>query len=257
MNPPLELHITAITHRGCVREHNEDAIAVANWVCAGSSLDAPRCSVETLTSAPMLCLVADGMGGHRAGEVASRCVAERLLAGGADLIDEKSMATLLCSVNDGLYDIMARDPALRGMGSTAAGIVVTTDVVIFFNVGDSRVYREHDGCLRQLSTDDRPGVRPARASLAPEPRSAAITQALGGAPSHVAIAPHVGWEKAKPGACYLLCTDGLSDFVDVDAMETCLSLGDPEAVAALRDRAFEMGGEDNVSVVIVRIFATQ
>jgi serine/threonine protein phosphatase PrpC len=174
MAPPLQIEVNAFTHQGRWRESNEDSITVGGWV-SDVAMTGPRRSRHDLTE-PFLVAVADGMGGHAAGEVASRYAIKRLAAepfvGG-----EGDVTATLASINAELYQTMAAEPSWRGMGTTVVGLVLTPARAIWFNLGDSRLYRYHDGRLEQLSTDDVP----------PGGRSGAITQSLGGALALAAV----------------------------------------------------------------------
>src|ERR687892_1570955 len=143
MTAPIHLRATAFTHQGVVRPGNEDTIAVGDWI-RRLPMAAPAV-LEHQIAAPLICLVADGMGGHAAGEVASRAVAEHLSRRAVEAVDEAAMAALLCDADAELRALMREHPAWRGMGTTVAGIGVSPEHAIAFNIGDSRVYRIHGG----------------------------------------------------------------------------------------------------------------
>jgi protein phosphatase len=233
-------HILAFTHRGRVRARNEDAIVVGDWL-SPPEMTEPRGFHHRL-SAPLVCAVADGMGGHRAGEVASRLAARQLAAAGARLAGAADVAQTLARINDALYAAMAREPAHAGMGTTVAGLVLGARL-IRFNIGDSRLYRFADGVLSQLSVDDTP----------PGPRSGLITQSLGGPLPPTPVHPHVGEAALPVPARFLICSDGLTDMADDRDIADCLALADVDAVMQLFDLAMRAGGTDNVSVVVVRV----
>lgn len=234
--------VTAFTHRGRVRERNEDTIVVGDWV-SPAGMETPRQSRHAL-SAPLVCAVADGMGGHRAGEVASRCVAQRLAAGGDRLSDTRGAEEMLRAIDAELYRAMEADADLLGMGTTVAGLVLAPRLV-WFNVGDSRLYRYSGGRLLQMSIDDTPGG----------PRSGLITQSLGGALPRAEIAPHIGEEELRAPSRFLLCSDGLTDMLAVEDIEDCLALYDLDATAQLFDLAMRAGGMDNISIVVMSVEA--
>jgi len=187
------------------------------------------------------------MGGHRAGEVASRHVACRIVEEAASLYDEDTLATCLRRLNDELFDEMSKHPGKSGMGATVAGIVIATSDALVFNVGDSRIYREQDGFLRQLSVDDRPMAPPGHRV------SHRLTQALGGAAERTRVDPHISRERLSVGRRYLICSDGLSDSLDPDSMESCLVDDDAATVTTLFEKATERGGEDNISILLLRV----
>ena len=247
---PVRLHATAFTHQGAVRAANEDTIAVGDWITS-EPMAAPVV-LEHTVAAPLICLVADGMGGHAAGEVASRAVAEHLSRRAAAAVDEVTLAALLRDADADLFALMQEQPAWRGMGTTVAGISVGPERVMAFNIGDSRVYRIEGGALVQLSTDDTPGPKLADGRTAAM-TSNLITQSLGGAYHPGGIEPHVLSEPCENGARYLICSDGLSDVVDRTAIEEMLDRDDEAAAQALFEAAMARGGDDNVSLLLLRL----
>ena len=241
--PSFLLEVTAVTHQGKVRAHNEDTIAVDRWLC-GDSMAAPR-QFEHDLAEPRLLLVADGMGGHVGGRQASRQAAEAMLRLTAQDGERLDATAALRTVNREIFEAAANDPTLRGMGTTIAGLVAMADRTAWFNVGDSRIYSVRAEYLRQLSVDDVPAGAAAR--------SGRITQALGGADSFMDVLPHVGTEPMRPGRRYLLCSDGLTDALSLDAIEGALSSDDPAMVRDLLELALAAGAPDNVSIVLATV----
>jgi serine/threonine protein phosphatase PrpC len=253
MPAPVRLRMTAFTHRGAVRGDNEDSIAVGDWI-RSESMAAPVL-LERALDTPLICLVADGMGGHAAGEVASRAVAEHLAARAAQATDAAAIASLLRGANGALFELMGERPAWYGMGTTVAGVAVAPSGVVVFNVGDSRVYRIEAGAPVQLSTDDTPGPK------LPDGRTAMytssiISQVLGGyGPDNSGdeLDPHVLNEPLRDGARYLICSDGLTDLVDLRTIEEAIEPDDDTSARALFEAAMEQGGDDNVSLILLRL----
>ena len=246
----LALSATAFTHVGAVRTHNEDSIAVDDWVTS-QSMDQPMTMQRTVL-APMVCLVADGLGGHAGGDVASRFVAECLAGRAAGTTDAASLAGLLRAVDQALFATMRERPALEGMGTTVAGLHVAPSGLAVFNVGDSRVYRIEPAGLVQLSTDDTPGPKLADGRTAAH-TTALLTQSIGGWHEPDGIAPHVLAEPVERGGRYLICSDGLSDLLDPEAIAAHIGDDDAVSISALFDAAMAAGGGDNVSIVLVRV----
>ena len=262
-SPAARLRATAFTHQGAVRVANEDTIAIGARVI-NEPMAAPA-AFELEVAGPVICLVADGMGGHAAGEVASRLVAERLTAQASRAEGEAALARLLAEVHAELFEVMRQRPALGGMGTTVAGVALGPAGSLVFNVGDSRVYRIEAAAARgnpgdsrrqpaarlaQLSTDDTPGPKLADGRTAAM-TSHLITQTLGGAYQATAIEPHL---LALPPAArerYLICSDGLSDLVPRAALEACLGEDDGASVRALFQAAMSEGGRDNVSIIML------
>ena len=232
MAPLIE--VNAFTHQGRLRADNEDSITVAGWV-SDVEMSGPRRSRHELAE-PLLVAVADGMGGHTAGEVASRYAIKRL-AGEAFAGGGVDVAATLAAINAELYQTMAAAPSFLGMGTTVVGLLLTAGRACWFNVGDSRLYRLHQGRLDQLSIDDVP----------PGARSGTITQSLGGAPAFVPIAPHIGVEDLALPSRWLLCSDGLSDMLSDADITRCLEDHDEEAARKLFEAAMVAGGVDRSS----------
>lgn len=243
------LTATAFTHEGAMRASNEDTIAVDGWITS-EPMAAPLV-LEHEVGAPLVCLVADGMGGHAAGEVASRAVAEHLCRRAPEATDEASLRALLLDAHDELFALMREQPAWREMGTTVAGLRVGPKGLMAFNVGDSRVYRIEDGRLVQLSTDDTPGPKLADGRTAAL-TSHMVTQSLGGIQELARITPHVLSEPLQPAACHLICSDGVTDLLDRRTMEALLVDDDAACVEALFAAAMAAGGRDNISLLLLR-----
>jgi PPM family protein phosphatase len=244
----VALTATAFTHVGAVRAHNEDTIAIGDWVMS-QPMERPM-TLERIVETPMVCLVADGLGGHAAGDVASRFVAEWLSERAADATDAAALAGLLRAVDEALFALMRTRPALEGMGTTVAGLHVAPAGLNVFNVGDSRVYRIEAHGLTQLSTDDTPGPKLADGRTAAY-TTALLSQSLGGWHDPDGMAPHVLGEPIE--GRYLMCSDGLTDLVDPEAIAAHIGDDDAASVTALFEAAMAAGGDDNVSILLVRL----
>ncbi len=209
------------------------------------------CQLGRSVDRPVLCLVADGMGGQAAGERASALAAEGLAGRAPGLDGADAIRRALREVNRDIFEASEADEGLRGMGTTVAGCLFGPDAFHWFNVGDSRIYRYRDGFARRLSVDDVPDRT--------ERRSSIITQSLGGSYTLEEIEPHIGREPVTHGWSYLLCSDGLTDLVDDSAIEHVLASGgeDTALVTQLFDWAMEAGGHDNISIMLVRITAAK
>jgi len=115
------VQVTALTHQGRVRSNNEDSILVGNWV-----RNAPMSKIhqwQFTLEGPVVCLIADGMGGHAAGEVASQHVASRISVALPNFINTNNIITTLHGINTELYDLMARKPSCVGMGTEVVPVV--------------------------------------------------------------------------------------------------------------------------------------
>jgi serine/threonine protein phosphatase PrpC len=246
--PPLALSVAAFTHVGAVRMRNEDTIAVDDWVMS-RSMDQPM-TLQRIIDTPMVCLVADGLGGHAGGDVASRFVAGRLAERAAEAVDAAALKELVCALDLELFAMMRERPGLEGMGTTVAGLHVGPAGLNVFNIGDSRVYRIGRTGLTQLSTDDTPGPKLADGRTAAY-TTALLTQSLGGWHDVDGITPHVLEEPVE--GRYLICSDGLTDLLDPDAITAHIGDDDVASVTALFEAAMAAGGSDNVSILLVRL----
>lgn len=241
------IEVAALTHPGVVRETNQDAISVGGELFSG---DTRGIVSRMLRAHNPVFMIADGMGGHVHGALASVAALKTVV----ELVREKSevrWSSLLSEVNDALYDMMDRSPELAGYGTTIAGVQFCHERLTWFNVGDSRIYRHVHGQLVRLSKDDTPGIeRPGGKRL-----SHIITQSLGGRLYRARIEPHVGTELAlQDSETVLLCSDGLTDMVNDAAILDTLNRSGAiaDAVNSLFSFALDAGGEDNISIMGIR-----
>jgi serine/threonine protein phosphatase PrpC len=245
-----------MTHHGATDKSNEDALAVGALTACGVDMPDPVTCV-LVADQPQLVAVADGLGGHAAGEEAA-ALAVRLLAANGAVTTGEQLTKLLERVNREVYALGAAQPECQGAGATIAGLVLAGDQAMWFNVGDSRVYREDGGYLGQLSVDDSAGGPASHDDEgAVAARSSIVTQSLGGAAAVTPIASHLGVEPIDPEAMaarWLVCSDGLTDMVPVADIEKILAAEptDARAVKALWAAAMNAGGRDNISVILVR-----
>ena len=227
---------TGLSHPGRRRRRNEDA-----WVCH-----------------PPLFAVADGMGGARGGEIASR-VAATALGEDVDGSGEQRVVALIQEANRQVYERAREDSDASGMGTTITVALFESGVVWIGHVGDSRAYLIRDRKVDQLTEDHSLVAELVRTGrLSPEeaethPQRSVITRALGTDPDvDVDVFP----VEAKPGDLFLICSDGLTAMVDdatiLDTVEG--ERNDLDAVAKeLVAAANRKGGEDNITVVFFEV----
>lgn len=242
--------IAAFTHRGRVRPGNEDTVAIGTRILT-DDMDAPLV-MKAPSDSCLLLMIADGMGGHAHGAMASRAVLDYLVAGIDRLSNPASCAEAIEEANQHLYELMQEHEEALGMGSTLVGALLKADQLITFNVGDSRCYLFSAGQLVQLSHDD---VPEGESSHFGPRRSHALTQALGGSSFPLAIEPHVAVDaQLAPGETLLLCSDGLTDMIDDQIIGQTLSTSSEpnRAVRDLAGKAFSVGARDNISLIIAR-----
>lgn len=233
----LRLNFAVASDRGLVRGNNEDS------AYAG----------------PYLLALADGMGGHAAGEVASQLMINQLMRLDADPEDNDMLALLASVAEDANRNIArgVRDaPETDGMGTTLTALMFNGHEFGLCHVGDSRGYRLRNGSLEQITVDDtyvqslvdKGELDPGDVST--HPRRSLILKAYTGRP----VEPTLKGLDARPGDRLLLCSDGLSDPVTATTIEETLRHGTPQDAAyRLVELALRSGGPDNVTVVVADV----
>ena len=210
--------------------------------------------------------VADGMGGHAGGDIASAIIAQGVASADREYEDtdqaEASVIEALLAANEKLATTVVEHPELKGMGTTFSGIVFTGDLVTVTHIGDSRVYMVSEGKVSQVTTDHtfvqrlvETGRISAEEALT-HPRRSVLMRVLG----DVEISPEVDTEtfKAAAGDRWMLCSDGLCGVVPDAIINNVLlnkSVDAEEAAALLVYEALEHGAPDNVTVVVVDVLS--
>ncbi|MBZ9638822.1 PP2C family serine/threonine-protein phosphatase [Streptomyces sp. PSKA30] len=240
--------VSALSHPGLLRDRNEDSLVIGPWTLCATVTESPQTLVFPLGT-PLVVAVADGLGGHPGGEVASALVARRIASIGPALSSEDAVRSALNACNRAVFEAAGDEESeLATMGTTVAGVVVQRDSLLAFNVGDSRVYAASRGTLRQVSVDDSPPLEPGQRT------TSVVTQCLGGSSAHRAVVPHVTTESLSPGDRYLICTDGLTDPLTTDVLDEVLrEHDDGRAAFELWKAAIEAGGPDNITLAVVRV----
>jgi protein phosphatase len=227
---------TGLSHPGRKRRHNEDA-----WVCE-----------------PPLFAIADGMGGARAGEIASR-VAATALGEDVDASGEERVVALIQAANRRVYERATEDSSTSGMGTTITVALVEDGSVVIGHVGDSRAYLIRDRKLEQLTEDHSLVAELVRSGrLSPEeaethPQRSVITRAIGTDPDVDVDSFSI---EGQAGDLFLLCSDGLTDMVGDEGILEVVERdrGDLDTAAQeLVGLANRSGGEDNITVVFFEL----
>jgi serine/threonine protein phosphatase PrpC len=221
---------------------------------------ARRANEDSLLARAPLFVVADGMGGAQAGEVASRtaveCFSHALSDGEGD--HERSLRERIAEANARIYQLSRSNADQAGMGTTLTALYVAEESVALAHVGDSRAYCLRDGRLSQLTEDHslvdeliRQGrLTPAEAQ--DHPQRSVITRALGPEPT---VEVDTATREARAGDVYLVCSDGLTTMVPEERLAEIL-LREPTLRAAgeaMLRAANEAGGRDNITVILVRL----
>jgi protein phosphatase len=251
---PLRIEVAGETNVGMKRTHNEDNFSI----------------IEESG----LYIVADGMGGHASGEIASKMAVESmreffaLTANDPERTwpykmdrskgyEENRLVTAVKLANLRIYESAQKDPRQRGMGTTVVALFAVEDGVYVAHVGDSRVYRLRDGILEQLTEDHSllndyiKMKRLTAEEIANFPHKNVIVRALG---MKDTVKVDTRLEQPRAGDTYLLCSDGLSGPVaDADMLEILGHSSDlRQAASRLITKANDNGGPDNVTVVLAR-----
>lgn len=244
-----------LTDVGCQRDGNEDSVAYVK--------PADR---QRLRDKGVLAVVADGMGGHRAGEVASGKAVEsidRVYYAHAATNPLKALQEAFVEANREIFSAASADPTLEGMGTTATALLLLKDKAYFAHVGDSRLYRLRQDELALLSEEHTLVMEMVknglieRAEARQHPYRNVITRALG---THAEIDVNTP-PKGLPirlGDRYVLCSDGLHDLVEDEEIKRYVSEYPPtEAGRSLVELAKTRGGHDNISVIVLAIKAQE
>jgi protein phosphatase len=203
-------------------------------------------------------VVADGMGGAQAGEVASRIAADVFDEELGDGNPEEQLERLAREANRRIFQLASSDSSRSGMGTTLTGAFISSDEVSIVHVGDSRAYLYRDGELRQLTRDHslveelrRQGQLTSE-EAEEHPQRSIITRALGPEPD---VEPDIHTHQARSGDVFLLCSDGLTSMIREEQVREILSESDSlrTAVERLVDEANRAGGRDNITVVCFRL----
>ena len=264
--------VAALTHRGKVRPNNEDQFLVGrterDLEVLLTSLDQDYISRHSRETGYGM-IVADGMGGEKGGEVASRLAIKTLLELVIQTpdwlmrIDDELAEELIRrttdrfrKVNAAIRDQAQSNPSLARMGTTLTVAVSLASNLFVVHVGDSRSYLFRSGKLRQLTRDQTVVQSMLDAGILTQQQAAThkmrhvLTQALGQHAGNLKI--EVQQLKLEDGDCLLLCTDGLTEMVPDDEISAVLtSSGKAEQhCQALLDKALDAGGRDNITVVV-------
>jgi protein phosphatase len=242
--------ITAASRVGCVRNNNEDMIFAYDKFVRS---EAYQTEFMTENVDRFVIALADGMGGHLAGEVASADTLENLRFFVSDMpkglsVSEvnKAMEVWLESIHKIITSKGHADPSMEGMGTTLVAVIYYEGKYFWINCGDSRLYRLRDGKLAQLTTDH------SLNTLRGEKRhSNIITNCIGAGCKHTYMDMVEFTDDFRRGDVYMVCSDGLSDMVSDDVIEQMMING--VSANRLCEAAIEKGGFDNVSVCVFSV----
>jgi serine/threonine protein phosphatase PrpC len=269
-NEPVIVHVYGHTDVGRTREHNEDAFVVADLTRGVVALQ-PQLLTHQVGERGSLFMVADGMGGAAAGEIASEMAIETVLGEARSALaestppSEERFATVLkratATANVRIHTFAQEHPEYRGMGTTATVAGVLGDQLYLAQVGDSRAYLVREGVGRQITKDQSLMQKLIEAGEMTEEeaeqseRRNIILQALG---PEATIKVDLTHQQLRRGDTLVLCSDGLSGQVRVDEITRIVTEEKDLARACQKmiDRANESGGPDNITVIVARFDGT-
>lgn len=265
-NGDVVVSVFGRTDVGRTREHNEDAFVVADLTTGNATLQ-PEVRRHILGAKGTLFMVADGMGGAAAGEIASAMAVEVVLGElrekwiGSDATDSEEFVRAIrratVAANQQIHNFASSHSEYRGMGTTATVAGLLGDVLYVAQVGDSRAYLVRDGVARQITKDQSLMQKLIEAGELTEDEAAQserrniILQALGPEPLVKIDLTH---QKVRRGDVLVLCSDGLSGQVKKEEIARIVS-EETDLVSACKlliDRANENGGPDNITVIAAR-----
>jgi len=245
----LRLDVAQLTDVGRKREHNEDNMAYV----------IPK-DPQVMTNKGALFIVADGMGGHAAGEVASEIAVDTVSNVFYQDDSEDVAVSLLLAIkraNVAIHQRAAENMSRSGMGTTCVTAVLRGDMAYIANVGDSRAYMIRGGQVKQVSQDHSWVAEQVRAGILTEDQARThaqrnvITRCLG---TQADVEVDVFTEPLQEGDSLILCTDGLSGLVSENDLQSIVNQFVPqESVYHLVERANENGGPDNITAIVVRV----
>ncbi len=272
---PLEAacHAFALSHKGHVRENNEDQYLIANLTSAMQVVSASMCESRVyFGSAPSsLFAVADGMGGHAKGEHASAlalCSVENFILRTLGRVTpfgfqqaQELLKACFQTADATVFGSSERDAELRGMGTTMTLALLSGNELHLAHAGDSRAYLLRKGTLYRLTRDhtvagELAGQGIINAQEAEEhPLRHVVTNFVGG--GHLGVSPDLAQIQVNVGDRVLLATDGLTDLVNEESLKEILAaeLSPETSAGRLVDAAFAAGGPDNVTALVVTFAA--
>lgn len=241
-----QISVSSISDIGLIRQNNEDS--------------------SKLLNDEQFFVLADGMGGHQAGEVASKETVDKICSLFQQHYDcfhqsidlaKQTLKEIIQEVNTLIYQLGRENPNLRGMGTTLCCIFFHSEGLIYGHVGDSRIYRLRKEKLEQITQDHSLLRELIELGQLSEKQAEdfvyknIITRAIGTDPT---VEPSINETHLEVGDIFLLCTDGLSDLVGVEKMQEIISHhSQKDALQLLVENAKKNGGYDNITAILVQV----
>ena len=232
----LRLFISAHSQRGAERKVNQDTVGIQSW----RNVDELKDSIQTKISPsdlPTLFLLADGVGGHEKGEVASRTAVDTIAESFDSAPEDFEISSAVMEAHTKL--VLSSQYSRLPMGTTILGLVMGISRVSIFNVGDSKGYKLRSSVITQLTVEDRSNGG----------RRNSLTQCLGGG-SRTPKAHQLNSEY-HTGDKFVLLSDGVTDHVSDDEILSLVSRSGSESASKLCERALSLGSGDDLSVIVI------
>lgn len=238
MGASFDLNAFGFSDKGLFRQNNEDYFAVFQD----------------------LFIVADGLGGHNAGEIASKMavetIANKIESVRLALNDEheelkNKIRSIVKETSQHIYETSLKSPEQKGMGTTIASLWIRNNQFTAFHVGDSRIYRYRNGILTLMTNDHANEVSVDEDQLG-EIRRRYLTQAIG---TTVDCEARIHSDELNPADRFIVCSDGLTDYVTTKEMELVLLKNSDakQATHALINAALNRGGRDNITAIVLNV----
>jgi len=232
--------INGFTRRGSGRDQNEDACGIGEILLFGRDTNSGQKSVEP-SQFPFLVTLADGLGGHSNGDIASRTAVACLNDAFKSSRGEFRIDEAIAGVHHYIRGLEGDNSGPYAMGTTIVGAVINEELCTIFNVGDSRAYWIHDAGINQISEDD----------VYPGERTGILTQCLG-AGNPVAPRPHLIQQDIRSGDILVLVSDGITDAVPDDVIKSVVSESSSGCAFNLCEEANHLGGSDDATAIICK-----
>lgn len=254
----MKLSVAYLSHFGNIREKNEDSILIQNKI--HSKKHQEKSDTLVLEEKNMFFVVADGMGGHAKGEIASKTVLEILKSNAEKIYNYDSLDNVISLAKKKLDDIAQKDPDSYSLGTTIAGMLFREEQTILFSSGDSRIYRINNNKPERLTKDHSLVQYLVDTGIITEeqmnyhPQKNIITSAIIGDLQDEKPSIYYRELDIKTGDMFLLCTDGAWESLTSEELIDCLQADSiSKKVNHLLERILEVGGSDNVSIIIVEV----
>ncbi len=244
-----------LTNKGLKRNKNEDALLINNLIVQDDNMQQPL--IKDFSEQELLLAGADGLGGHRGGEIASKLTLEILSQYHPQ--NENEIIQTLRQAHHKLLNYVSSHPQCFGFGTCIAGVLIIQNQVIAFNVGDCRVYKFHNNTLYQITKDhslvqeylDKGLIT--KEQTHKHPQRNIVTESIGGIMDYRFIDVRTYKETLLQDEILLICSDGLFDMLDDNEIQACLSSDLEKSILQLFNQTMQKGANDNISIILCKL----